>query len=144
MKLHVLGVDLGKTVFHLVGLDSAGKVVIRKRCSRRQLLAFTANLQVQLIGMEVLRPQWARWFDLVRRSDLNLVKWKYQLRSFNVRQDFGQRQGIPRVWFDDNWGDRQPPTQSGLSPLFRKPTLRGSRNTLNVRDHSSVILVFPN
>jgi len=35
-----------------VGLDSTGKVVIRKRCSRRQLLAFTANLQVQLIGME--------------------------------------------------------------------------------------------
>jgi hypothetical protein len=26
--------------------------VIRKRCSRTQLLAFTANLQVQLIGME--------------------------------------------------------------------------------------------
>jgi transposase len=52
MKLHVLGIDLGKTVFHLVGLDSIGKVVIRKRCSRRQLLAFTANLQVELIGME--------------------------------------------------------------------------------------------
>jgi transposase len=41
-----------KQFFHLVGLDSTGKVVIRKRCSRRQLLAFTANLQVQLIGME--------------------------------------------------------------------------------------------
>jgi transposase len=52
MKLHVLGLDLGKTVFHLVGLDSTGRVVIRKRCSRTQLLAFTANLQVQLIGME--------------------------------------------------------------------------------------------
>jgi transposase len=52
MKVHVLGIDLGKTVFHLVGLDSTGKVVIRKRCSRHQLLAFTANLQVQLIGME--------------------------------------------------------------------------------------------
>jgi transposase len=52
MKLHVLGIDLGKTVFHLVGLDSTGQVVIRKRCSRTQLLAFTANLQVQLIGME--------------------------------------------------------------------------------------------
>jgi transposase len=48
----VLGIDLGKTVFHLVGLDSTGRVVIRKRCSRTQLLAFTANLQVQLIGME--------------------------------------------------------------------------------------------
>jgi len=52
MKLQVLGIDLGKTVFHLVGVDSTGRVVIRKRCSRTQLLAFTANLQVQLIGME--------------------------------------------------------------------------------------------
>lgn len=47
MKLHVLGIDLGKTVFPLIGLDSTGRLVIRKRCSRRQLLAFTANLEVQ-------------------------------------------------------------------------------------------------
>ena len=52
MKLQALGLDLGKTVFHLVGLDSSGRVVVRKRCSRAQLLAFTVNLQVQLIGME--------------------------------------------------------------------------------------------
>jgi transposase len=52
MNLHVLGIDLGKTVLHLVGLDSTGRLVIRKRCSRRQPLAFTANLEVQLIGME--------------------------------------------------------------------------------------------
>ena len=52
MRLQVLGIDLGKTCFHLVGLDSTGSAVIRKRCSRTQLLAFTANLQVQLIGME--------------------------------------------------------------------------------------------
>ena len=52
MKIYALGIDLGKTVFHLVGLDESGKVVVRKRCSRTQLLAFTANIQVQLIGME--------------------------------------------------------------------------------------------
>lgn len=52
MKLQALGIDLGKNVFHLVGLDSSGQVVIRKRCSRRQVLAFTANLQVAVIGME--------------------------------------------------------------------------------------------
>src|SRR5712692_5574068 len=56
MKLHVLGIDLGKTVFHLVGLDSTGKVVIRKKCSRTQLLAFTANLQVQLIAAQYVKP----------------------------------------------------------------------------------------
>jgi transposase len=52
MKIYALGIDLGKTVFHLVGLDASGLVVVRKRCSRTQLLTFTANLQVQLIGME--------------------------------------------------------------------------------------------
>src|SRR5271154_4389233 len=52
MRLQVLGIDLVKTCFHLVGLDSTGRSVIRKRCSRTQLLAFTANLQVQSIGME--------------------------------------------------------------------------------------------
>jgi hypothetical protein len=35
VKLQVLGIDLGKTVFHLVGLDSTGRVVIRQ--SRRKL-----------------------------------------------------------------------------------------------------------
>jgi hypothetical protein len=29
MKLHVVGIDLGKTVFHLVGLDSTGSPIIR-------------------------------------------------------------------------------------------------------------------
>jgi transposase len=52
MKIQALGIDLGKSVFHVVGLDERGQVVIRKRCSRTQLLAFTANLQVQMIGME--------------------------------------------------------------------------------------------
>src|ERR1035438_9413120 len=52
MKLHAVGIDLGKTIFHLVGLDSTGKVVVRKKFSRKQLLHFTANLEVELIGME--------------------------------------------------------------------------------------------
>jgi transposase len=52
MKIYALGIDLGKTVFHLVGLDASGQVVVRKRCSRTRLLVFTRNLEVQLIGME--------------------------------------------------------------------------------------------
>ena len=52
MELHTVGIDLGKTVFHLVGLNLRGEVVLRKKLSRKQLLHFTANLQVGLIGME--------------------------------------------------------------------------------------------
>jgi transposase len=52
MGIHTIGIDLGKTVFHLVGLNARGEVVVRKKCSRIQILRFTANLQVSLIGME--------------------------------------------------------------------------------------------
>ena len=52
MELFTLGIDLGKTTFHLVGMDQRGEVVLRKRFSRLQLLQFTPNLRVKLIGME--------------------------------------------------------------------------------------------
>jgi transposase len=52
MEIATVGIDLGKTVFHLVGLSPAGETVVRKKFSRPQLLHFTANLKVGLIGME--------------------------------------------------------------------------------------------
>ena len=52
MELHTMDIDLGKTVFHLVGLNRAGEVVVRKKFSRMQLVRFTANVHVALIGME--------------------------------------------------------------------------------------------
>src|SRR5246127_4600372 len=52
MEIRTIGIDLGKTVFHLVGVNARGEVVVRRKCSRRQLLRFTSNLRVCLIGME--------------------------------------------------------------------------------------------
>src|SRR6266568_974792 len=52
MEIHTIGIDLGKTVFHLVGLNLRGEVVVRKKCSRNQVLRFTSNLRECLIGME--------------------------------------------------------------------------------------------
>src|ERR1700681_1318657 len=52
MKIHTIGIDLGKTKFHIVGLNERGEVVVRKQFSRAQLLRFTANRKVHLIGME--------------------------------------------------------------------------------------------
>src|SRR6185437_2203885 len=52
MELETMGIDLGKTTFHVVGLSAAGEVVVRRKFSRTQLLRFTANLRVRLIGME--------------------------------------------------------------------------------------------
>ncbi len=52
MTLCTLGIDLGKTTFHLVGLDEHGTIAAKKRVSRTQLLGFTASLPVCLIGRE--------------------------------------------------------------------------------------------
>jgi transposase len=52
MEIDTIGIDLGKTLFHLVGLNAEGEIAVRRKLSRKQLLHFTANLHVRLIGME--------------------------------------------------------------------------------------------
>src|SRR5215813_7044512 len=48
----VVGIDIGKNVFHLVGLDRRGAIVLRQRWSRGQVEARPANMPPCLIGME--------------------------------------------------------------------------------------------
>jgi hypothetical protein len=53
MELFTLGTDLGKTTFHVVGMNQRGEVLLRKRFSRVQLLHFTANLKGNAVQTEV-------------------------------------------------------------------------------------------
>ena len=52
MSIASVGIDIGKLTFHLVALDDHGKVVVRKKFSRKQLLVYSAKLETALIGME--------------------------------------------------------------------------------------------
>src|SRR6202023_4148853 len=52
MQIRSVGIDLGKTTFHLVALGDSGKVLLKKKFTQKQLIAFTANMQTCLIGME--------------------------------------------------------------------------------------------
>ena len=52
MEIRSVGIDLGKTSFHLVALGDRGKVLVKKKFTQKQLITFTANLQTCLIGME--------------------------------------------------------------------------------------------
>src|SRR5215467_11421374 len=52
MHIASIGIDLGKTTFHLVALGERNKVLVRKKFSRSQQLAYTANLPSSLIGLE--------------------------------------------------------------------------------------------
>ena len=63
-QLSVLGIDIAKLVFHVVGMDDTGAVVLRKRLARSELLTFIANVPPLRIGMEACGSAhyWARCF----------------------------------------------------------------------------------
>ena len=48
----VVGIDIGKNSFHVVGLDQRGAIVLRQKWSRGQVEARLANMPPCLIGME--------------------------------------------------------------------------------------------
>ncbi|MGR3368023.1 MAG: IS110 family transposase [Sagittula sp.] len=52
MDIKVLGIDLGKTVCSLAGLDEAGAIVFRKRLQRHRLLDFLDKLPPCIVAME--------------------------------------------------------------------------------------------
>jgi transposase len=63
-EISVLGIDIAKLVFHVVGMDNAGRVVLRKRLARSELPRFIATLPPLRIGMEACGSAhyWARRF----------------------------------------------------------------------------------
>ena len=57
-----IGLDLGKSVFQVHGVDSRGTVVVQRRIVRARLLAFFAKQPACLVGMEACAAahHWAR------------------------------------------------------------------------------------
>ena len=63
-EMNVLGIDIAKRVLHVVGMDERGKIVLRKRLSRHDLMPCIAKLPPVLIGIEACggAHYWARRF----------------------------------------------------------------------------------
>lgn len=52
MKITLLAIDIAKNIFHCHGIDHEGKVLLRKKVRRQQLLSYVANLANCIIIME--------------------------------------------------------------------------------------------
>lgn len=63
-ELSIVGIDIAKRVFHLVGMDERGKIILRKRLTRGEVLAFMQTLPPVTVGMEACggAHYWARQF----------------------------------------------------------------------------------
>lgn len=51
-EIKLVGVDIGKSAFHVVGVDTSGAVQLKRRCSRPQFLALMAKLTDCVVAME--------------------------------------------------------------------------------------------
>src|SRR6516225_553047 len=52
MQIKILGIDLGKNLCSLAGLDGSGQVVVRRRVRRENLLKVVSHLRPGMVAME--------------------------------------------------------------------------------------------
>ena len=77
-KITTLGIDLAKSVFQLHGVDTEGRVVLRRQLRRSQMLEFFQRLPSCLIGIEACASAhyWAR--ELIKLGhDVRLMQPSY-------------------------------------------------------------------
>ena len=60
-EMSVLGIDIAKRVFHAVGMDNTGKIVLRKRLPRHDLMPFQGSGQNDVHPEHGMRHQESMW-----------------------------------------------------------------------------------
>lgn len=78
MNVTTIGLDIAKSVFHVIGAQSDGKQVLRKKLRRGKVLEYFVNLPPAVVGLEACggAQYWAR--ELKRLGhDARLIHPKY-------------------------------------------------------------------
>lgn len=62
MTLTTIGIDLAKSVFQVHGVDADGRMIVRKKLRRAEVLKFFGAIEPRLVGMEACATahHWAR------------------------------------------------------------------------------------
>lgn len=78
MKVTSVGIDIAKSVFHVIGVNAVGAVVMKKEVKRKDLLAFVAQLEPCRIALEACGSAhyWAREFRQ-HGHDVKLIAPQY-------------------------------------------------------------------
>jgi transposase len=107
MNVTTIGLDIAKNVFHLVGTDSRGKEVLKKRVRRGEVLKFFANLAGCVVGVEACggAHYWARELDRLGH-EVKLINARHveafrraQKNDYNDARAIGEALVQPRMRF---------------------------------------------
>jgi Transposase len=100
MHIASIGIDLGKTTFHLGASGERNKILLGRKFSRSQLLAYTANLPASLVGLEACAG--AHFLGTVPREEGHQVRlipaqFVKPYRKSN-KNDFIDAEAIAKPW----------------------------------------------
>ena len=66
MEIRSIGIDLGKTTFHLVALGRRGEVLVRRKFTQKQLLTFVKSNKNDFVDAEAIA-------EAVERKNMRFV-----------------------------------------------------------------------
>ena len=122
-ELAVVGVDIGKDVFHLVGFDDDGKRVLRKKIKRLSLVATFEKFRRCIVGMEACLS--AHFVSRTLRKlgfEPRIIPAKY-VKPFNKGQknDYNDAEAIAEAALRPNmhWVSEKTQDQLDLQALHR-------------------------
>lgn len=142
----LIGLDIGKHAFHLVGHDASGKPVLKRQFSRRQLIDFLARHPATRIAMEACCG--AHWLGRKLASfghTVQLIAPQY-VRPFVTgnKNDFLDAQAICEAASRPSmrYVAIKSPEQQALSALHRLREARIAERTRTINQIHALLLEF--
>lgn len=103
MQVAIIGLDIAKHVFQLHGTDTHGKVVLRRRLRRQEMVPFFANLPPCTVGLEACggAHYWARrlreeclrvsWFENLFDARRKIADWRKDYNEQRPHSSLGYK-----------------------------------------------------
>lgn len=96
IEITTVGLDLAKSIFHLVGIDHRGKEQVRKKLRRHQVLAYVAQLPSCVIAMEACAGSnyWYRQFEALGHTPRIIAAERVKAYVDGNKNDYNDARAI--------------------------------------------------
>lgn len=105
MNISVVGIDLSKNIFHLVGINHRGKVLVRRKCSRIKLISEVSKFSKDvLICMETCQGahEWCRQLKVHGYEARQIAAQHVKKYAKHQKNDYNDAEAIALAGSMDN------------------------------------------